>query len=462
MRHVAELRHADQCRCDTQAVPNVELTDGTALRNGGPPEGEFGSVDPEGRLFSDFGDWASSTTFEQPNERDLSDMLQRDGKAQQVEQALTLPLRWAPWSIVPQEGDSGEAEFVRVALETPLHEGGMSTPIGHVIAQLSSAVVFRRAFFEKVFRVLGDRVAYKKLAFRPAASCTLRRDKEDGGFAGFTQRISKDGNLKTVPIPREKALVYLHDQARAPLTGRSAMETAYRAFESKQKVRFLWFAFLERHATPWAAAKDERNDAGEADKLAQKVAGLKGGGVVGITGSQSIDLMEPGSDGAAFKECLDWLSAEMSASVLASFTDLAQQGSGKGSFALSADQSDLFLRSRYAVLEEMGAVLTSYAVADLIRWNFPAGRTPAFKFGKLTQEAADAARELLQALSGQQSPPPQEFLDLLVVKVAEHLDLDVDQVAKALQGRKAEAPAEQLQNGISAAESLLREAGVSP
>lgn len=443
----------------------VELTDGTKL-NGGPPEGELGSVNPTGKLlFSDFDTW-SVPSWEKPTERDLEDMLRRDGKAQQVEQVLTLPLQWAPHQIVPAAGDTGEAEFVKAALETPPHEGGMSTPLDHVVAQLSSAVVFRRAFFEKVWVKISDpetgspRVTYKKLAFRPPESCTLKRDQDDGGFAGFRQRIIKDGEVKSVTIPPDKALVYLHNQARAPLTGRSAMETAWRAFESKQKVRFLWFTFVERLSTPWALAKEGRNDADGADSLARKVAGLKGGGVVGLTADQAVELLETSSEGAAFKECMDWLSAEMSASVLASFTDLAQQGSGKGSFALSKDQSDLFLRSRYAVLGGMGAVMTSYAVADLIRWNIPGGKTPTFKFGKLTHEAAEAAQKLLESLSGQQQPPPQEFIDLLIVKVAEHLELDVDQVAKVIRDRPTATPGEQLQGGISAAERLLREAGV--
>ena len=44
----------------------------------------------------------------------------------------------------------GEADLVSRALLTPPHEGGMSTPLDHVIAQMVLAVIQRKSFHEKV------------------------------------------------------------------------------------------------------------------------------------------------------------------------------------------------------------------------------------------------------------------------------------------------------------------------
>lgn len=450
-------------------------TNGTIdLATSMPREGEQGTLSPSG-IYRDsvIGDSYDSWNrgLGSPDERQLQAMLDRDGKAQALEAVLSLPLRWAPTQVEPHREDNGEAEFVERVLTTPPWDGGMSTPLAQVIAHMTSAVVFRRAFFEKVWRVEGDRWVYDKLAPRPAESCILKRDERTGNFRGFKQRApfdhpnaDKDGFIHFGP---EKAFVYVHDWATHPLTGRSALETAYRAYEAKQKIRYLWFAFLERHATPWAVGKDE-NDPDGGNALARKIAGLKGGGVIGMTASQSLETFEPGSDGAAFKDCMDWLSQEMSQSVLAGFLDLTTGGVGHGSYALSDDSSDFFLRGRYAELTEMASALTNFVVADLVRWNFPAGKTPTFKFGRLTQESAEQTLTLLQAILSQAQPNPQmpaRFTDLLIEKVGAILDLDDGKVRDLLRERGAvtdPSTPEGLDNLASGARALVAEAGLEP
>jgi len=319
------------------SVVNLDLA-----ANGGPPEGEKGTTSagstywPGEHIFGAYDQWTGGLKRD-PTARQLSEMLDRDGKAEQLANVLTAPLQWADLIIEPAEGDSGEAQLVHDALLTPPHQGGMSTPLDHVIAQMSAAVWQRVAFFEKVWRPEGDRATYKKLAWRPPETCRIKRDDKHGDFLGFQQRaplgtpgVDSDGFILIEP---EKALVYIHNQARDPLCGRSALRTAYTAYEAKQKLRYLWFTFLARFATPWATATEPNNDTVSAGALARKVAGLKGGGVVGLTEGQEVQILEPTADGGAFLKCMDWLSAEMSGSVMAGFTDLTQQGSGKGSFS---------------------------------------------------------------------------------------------------------------------------------
>lgn len=461
-------------------MPDTELVNSNGqvvdLAKDGPPEGERGTLNPSGLMLTE-SVWGAYDHWERgqgsPDERKLKAMLDRDGKAQALEAVLSLPLRWAPTEIEPHKGDSGEAEFVTEALTTPPWDGGMSTPLEQVIAHMTSAGVFRRAFFEKCWRVIewnGRLVwVYDKLAPRPAESCRLQRDERTGNFRGFKQRVShdhpnadKDGYVRFGP---EKAFVYVHDWVRHPLTGRSALETAYRAYEAKQKVRYLWFAFLERHATPWTVAKDEGGDPSGGEAFARKAASLKGGGVISATKDQSLDLHEPGSDGAAFKDCMDWLSAEMAESVLAGFTGLSSSAaSGHGSYALSKNDTDFFLRSRYADLREMATSLTWFAVSDLIRWNFPNGKTPTFKFGRLTDEQAELIKELWLALATNAAPNPRipgQFLDLLSERLAALLDLDAEKVRELFEQGGQTTPAS-VEAGASAVVQLLREAGVEP
>lgn len=439
-----------------------------ATANGAKPHlfDEKGSAADGQRLFATWDGFQSLELPGQPDVADLENMLDRDGKARSLEQVLTLPLRWAGWSIEPQQDDTGEAEFVREALSRPANAGGMVTSMDLVIAQMANAAVFRRAFFEKVFQPFEQGLGYRKLALRPARTCTILRDKRDQAFAGFRQKFTRDGQPVEETFKPDKAFVYLHAQHKDPVAGHTDLATCWRTFEAKQKVRFLWFQFLENQTIPKAIAQSDSTDEEQARKFAEKIATLKGGGVVGTVRGQSVEAFESSGRGAAeFRSAMDWLSAEQSQSVLASFTDLASQGSGRGSFALSRDQSDLFLRSRQAVLGEMAADLSSFVVADLVRWTFgPDAKVPLFRFGDLAEHHSDAVRELFLSLAGQErlNPSiPSEFLDLLTEKVAHHLELDVDVVRKALQDRGAETDGDRLRVGIDRAARLVEESGVA-
>lgn len=73
--------------------------------------------------------------------------LTRDGVCSSLEHVLTLPIREADFSIEKGVGDNGEAEFARGVLLTPNTEGGMATPVTDIIGQVTTAQIYRRAFF---------------------------------------------------------------------------------------------------------------------------------------------------------------------------------------------------------------------------------------------------------------------------------------------------------------------------
>ena len=77
----------------------------------------------------------------------MKTMFSRNGMCAAIEQVLTLPIRGAPYTIDAAKGDKGEAEFVTSVLMTPNEDGGMQTPISSLVGQITTAQVFRRAFF---------------------------------------------------------------------------------------------------------------------------------------------------------------------------------------------------------------------------------------------------------------------------------------------------------------------------
>jgi hypothetical protein len=456
--------------------PNVELVNGsgdpssidlaepTTQVGTRPPTGEVGSgYDPD-KIFTRFDDGRYYITRD-VWPRDFEEMLQQDGKARTLEAVLTLPLMSADTRIEPGDGDSGEAEWLRGQLYRPANAGGMSTPLDQVIGQMTTAVTKRRAYFEKVFKIDGDRVTFDKIAFRPQSSCYLLRDKGNFAFRGFKQKaLNREGGIEDVTIPVQKAFVYIHGQWRDPLYGVSRLDTAFNLYQSKQKIRFLWGQFLENQVIAKAIAQHSSPDKNAQREFAEHVASLKGGGVIGIGPDQSVTPFGGDAVGGEFKMAMDYLSAEQAGSVLAGFTDLASAASaGRGSFALSSDQSDFFLMSLKATLGEMGTSLTNWVLADLIRWNFGIDAVvPTFAFSPPKAEAVDQAFTLLQALASSPSPGvPTEFIDLLTEKVASLLGIDADKVRKAIEERQQHgdpnSPADQLRHGIDAATQLVQQ-----
>jgi hypothetical protein len=431
-----------------------------------PPLGdEMGTPFSDDSIFGDFDD-GKVFDFDRWSAKDFDEMLERDGQAKSIESALTLPVRRTPWDVEPAEGDTGQAEEIKKILTTPANAGGMSIPMGHIIGQATSAFTLRKAFFEKVYKIgtgdLDGKVMFDKVAWRPASTCQLAREAKHGGFAGFRQRprnfvmdsTEKVEDLLWINVPAERSWVYIHGQHRDPLRGYSDMEIALWAYRTKQKLRYLWYTFLEGQALPKGIVRAK--DPADAIKTAKQARYLKNSGFIAVPDGVSMDMWASDGKGAEqFMQAIRFLDGEMSGSVLAGFTDLTAAASeGHGSYALSKDSSDFFLQSRQAVLEELEESVNHYLISDLTRWNYGYDAPcPRFKFGQIAEASIDEALTMLTAMAASTANNlPGEFVYMLAAKVGEYLDLDVAALEKAFEEHakekeeQAKAMAEQMNN----------------
>ncbi len=426
-------------------IPPVPTPDGTREIPRGL-QGQWGSSWDEQRLFAYFQD--DLLFMRGPIEDYLIEgMLQVDGKARALEQVLTLPIRGAQYAIQKPEGDTGQKDFIESVLMAPMSQGGMKTPIQRLIGQISSACLYRRAHFEKVMELRDGQVVYKDVAFRPSTTCYLARSAFDASFQGFLQWTWIGEDYVQIYIPAVKSYVFIHGLHRNPILGTTDLDVAYRAFDTKQKLRWLWASYLEQNTNPRVLAKHNDTDMKGAAGFARQLSTLKGGGVVGLAQGQDATVLESTGAGATtFLQAINYLDSEMTSSVLASFLDLAQAAGahGTGSFALSLSQTDFYLQSRQAVLEEISESITHDLIAPLVRWNFGhKAPVPRFHFESLaeTGNTVENAVTLLSMLAQQSIQPgkepviPQEFIDQLTCEVARMINLDEDKVAEAIQGR---------------------------
>ena len=394
----------------------------------------------DGDVF-DYGEWGA---------RDMKVMFTRDGICSAIESVLTLPIREADFSIEKAVGDKGEMEFARSVLLTPDHEGGMSTSNVDLIGQITSGQIYRRAFHEKVWKIRESdgKIVYDKIAYRPPATCQARYNARTGQQHGFRQQVWLfGGNLMVsrkqkvpgyVDIPHIRSSIYTHGKHREPLTGMSEMEVSYWCYQTKMKLLYLWYHFLEVQALPRVIVYGP--DQPQANDKADAIAALKSSGVVGMEYPQEnkklFDVIESQGDaGKFFSEAMGWLEGWQTHSVLAGFMALTGNATGgKGSYALSQDQSSFYLKSRQGVAKEQADHYSRQIIRPLVLLNFgPGAAFPSAKFGPLQDEQAAALLTMFQTIAAAPALHiPLQVVDLITERMASILQLDIDQVHQAL------------------------------
>jgi len=446
---------------EEKAIQALELEKGTAY--------DWTSNYHWVELFDD--DNLLATASERSWITDVERMLGQGGQPASVEAALCLPLRQANLSIETPEKDTGQAEFIRDAIYSSGQQEGMRPDLVQIVSQLTYAIAVKRTYHELVFARRGDgRIVYKSVAWRPPASCELIRDRQSGTLRGFRQyvdwrtqeflgRRGRDveqlGHEEREPgyvrIPARRAMVHINGQHRDPINGISDLSVTHWAWTLQQKIMLMWATFLDGQALPRVLVYGDSDKDAKAN--AKAVSTLRGSGVLGLQRGTSgqpdqkmFDILETTGKGAVqFQEMISYLDRQMSHSVLAGFLDLTSNASeGIGSYALSADQKGLFLTSRQAASKEIAATINDQLIAPLIRINFGADAPiPRLVFEKMSEDQTEKAIQLLQQLgSANNMHVPQGFIDLLIERVAQYLDLS-DEKVEALLEEAAEQAREQ-------------------
>lgn len=398
-----------------------------------------------------------------PTVQELEEMVDKDGTPKALKKAVTLPIRKAPRDVEEAEGGTKEAEFVREVLLKPRHEGGMTSVMDSVISQMAFAQVSKKAFFEKVWELRDGKYVYKKIAYRPASTCSVIPD-DNGSFNGFRQEFTRDGKMEKEDFNPNKAFVYIHGSDEKPLEGESAFSAVWEAYKHKRRVLRLLFEHLQLYALGIKVTKyggDEQDGAKDLYERAKKV---RGGGTMAAGKDDEIELLKITGASAEFREVSDWLNAEMARSLLAQWM-LLGTGSDVGSWALSRDHSDFFLQALQAVLDEIEWHVNEYLIPPLVEANFGVnGKSPKLVFQPLAETTQTEAFEAWKTIIGIAQPNIRKpgILDAIEEKVAQRLDIDPEKLEEAEEA--PEEPPENPEGGglTSEQRAVMERLGVTP
>jgi SPP1 gp7 family putative phage head morphogenesis protein len=365
---------------------------------------------------------------------DFKLMLDSDGTIQALYNSIVMPLLSCSWTIEP-DGDSPaaieQAAWVEEALRKPPHKGGMSTPFDLVLAQALRAVVEGFAGFEKVYEISEGKIVFKKIAWRDPSTITLRTD-DRGGFNGLRQRAFIGSDYVDAKIPLEKCFLYTYGKEFHNLKGRSAFTAAYVAYDKKR--RLLYLAEQQAQADALRLKVVKGKEGGTSDELIETTEAVDEVGfkaTVGLPYGYDVDTLN-NTNGMDLLPHIEFQNAEMARSVLAMFI-LLGTGSKTGSYSLSQDQSDFFIKGLMSIRRSLEQHITSYLIPDLYKFNFETPEFGTFKFEDITDSTIDLLKQTFIKLT-EKDRLPDSVVEGVVQKMADKLEIDVDLMEEATSG----------------------------
>lgn len=414
-------------------------------------------------------DWETGQVIDRGdlNARGIDAMLDSDGTARKLEQVLTLPIRSASHALV------GGSEKGRRLVDENMPEAARS----RFIAEQTSGIIFRKAFFELDWRVDGDQVRLgQPPAFRPAVACEQLFNRQTGAPDGFRKRVHDPGGIFNaadwrrwygppmpgwIPVSRQRSHIFVNGAHRQPLKGTTDLSVCWWAYETRKKLLFLWMRYIERATDPKVVVYGDSMT--EARQNARAMAALRGGGFAPAKrpsepSARGFDIIEASVAAATmFGDAARYLDGHMVDSCLAGFTGLssgAASGSGNGSRALGENDTEFFRQSRQAVADEQGLQATTDIYLPLGVYNgLGPEDVPQLKIGPLSQRKIEQAMSLAEKLlTAPTINAPDEFLDGIITVVAPSLNLDGDKLAEAIKRYRAEQAEQRKQMQAAATE----------
>lgn len=381
--------------------------------------------------------------------KDLITMRQQDGTASALYNIMTLPILANPYDF-ESEDDSVEAQKqrdeIKDALTRPPHKGGMTTPLELVIADMLRAIGEGWRGFEKVYRINEKgQLVYRKLASRDNQNTSILSD-DRGGFNGFKQRAYIGRKYQEVIIPREKSFLFTFGKEKNWLEGESAFRAAYYHYDKKHRLYHVAHQSVQFGALPPKVLEAlDRKNQNEIDSTLSAVDGLGFNSSVALPKGFKLSPYEAGKGRIDPVPIIDHHNSEMARSILAQFIMLGSGSSNSGSWALSNDQSDMFIYALRGVMRSVEQHINTYVIPDLVDFNFAKPMYPRFKYADITDTTAEMLKELsIKMFDKKGHIIPDYLIEGMVERLANTLDIEKpagEKAKKVTQEPAKESPA---------------------
>ena len=320
-------------------------------------------------------------------------MRRSDGMVAATLRGIKLPLLSATWEIQPASTDARDIAVAKRLEEDLFH--GMSNSWPEHLRQVLTFLDLGFYVCEIVWEVAPDgHYRFRKLAPRLQRTIAEWQVEDDGGLKGVKQSVVANGRFRTADIEIEKLLVFVNEKEGANWSGKSVLRPAYKHWFIKDQLYRIQAIAAERHGVgiPSMGLPDGADDPASlsrAEAILTAIRAHEQGYVVKPHG------WEFEIEGMGSGRALDVLpmiqhhDRMIAVSVLAQFLTLGERS--EGSYALSEDQSSLFMMVERAVGEYVCDIHNRYLVPKWLAYNEPAG-TRAPKLQVVGIETRNAER----------------------------------------------------------------------
>jgi hypothetical protein len=367
------------------------------------------------------------------NIRDIKEMIDRDGQVSSCFNAVVTPLKNTNFVIKPPQDMDEEAkeetDFIKRVFTMPAASGGMSSPMSSVLNEFILALRDGFACFEKVWKAVElDGKTYwtlHKLAYIPAETVTFTATAT-GELIRVTQRNSSTGGRSSeIDIPADKIIVYTVAHVDNPFYGKSVLLPAYFHYDKKHKLYYIMHLAYALQAVGAKLGKYPRKaTADQIDKFKTDLANFGTNTTMVFEESYNVDTLSRTGTLQDLMPAIMHHDQQITKSILPHFIGLGLQTTPIGD-----DKSlvTLFEISLNGLLRDIGNILNSTIIPELIQYNFGTTNYPTIQFDAIPHDRITLSQEIFMRLIATKSvTPTAEFLQGLERILSERVGLTID------------------------------------
>ena len=365
----------------------------------------------------------------------IDQMRWSDASVQAALLLCELPIRSAEWDVEAASESTQDVEIAEFIKDNMME--GLTLSWEDTLRQILLMHPYGCMPFEVIYKITEDnKIGWRKWAPRLPKTITKWNVGKSGELESITQRFYRQGNLTEVIIPEQKLMIFVHRREGDNYLGTSMLRQAYKHWFFRDKYYKIDAVAQERLGIgiPVITLPDgfTDDDYADAKTMAKNLRGHEKAYVLKKLGwdVEMLDL-KAGTIKDPSK-MLEHHTREILKSVLAQFADLGSKSTG--SYALSEDQSTLFLQSLDASAKAIEEVIND-EIKRLVDYNWNVEEYPKLTHADIGTRDFKALADAIQTLSFASVLTPDEGLENYmrkVMKLPERPD-DVKPVAETKQ-----------------------------